>query len=190
MDGSSPSHVGTSQNPQITSREGTKVDQWEGSALISSAVPNNQKFPNDPSHSTAKDILNSILNFLSNASNETLGTCLIALAVAIYLILGRVGLVLIGVLVGVVLHSGLEEIGKESKGAGVDAEVKRREAGLSVITRILDLRQPMKQKHRDPVEKSFTTSLSTAERDFCKFPKDIGRALKDLTDAVVRDYVR
>ena len=190
MDGSSPSHVVTGQNPQITSREGTKVDQWEGSALISSAVPNDQKLPNDPSHSSATDILNSILNFLSNASNETLSACLIALAAATYFILGRIGLVLIGVLFGVVLHGGLEEIGNGSKGAGADAEVKRREAGLSIITRMLDLRQVMKQKHRDPAEKSVTTSLSTGEWDFCKFPKDVGRALNDLTDAVVRDYVR
>ena len=53
----------------------------------------------------AQDLTSYALNFLSNASNETLGACFVGLGATTYLVLGRIGLVLIGVVGGVVLHA-------------------------------------------------------------------------------------
>src|SRR5277367_4066951 len=52
-----------------------------------------------------RDLTNATLNFLSTASNETLGAFVVGLAASTYLVLGRLGLVLIGAVGGVILHA-------------------------------------------------------------------------------------
>lgn len=180
----------TTQDRKTALGKGTEVDQSERSTVTSSSVFDFNQHSNKFSNGTAQQALNQTLNFLSNASNETLGACLAGLAAVTYLILGRVGLVLIGVLVGVVLHSGWEENGRGSNEFGAEAEVKRREAGLSIVTRILDLRQTKGEAHEILSENKAMATLSSEDQCFGQFPKDVRRALSDLTDAVVRDYVR
>src|SRR5437868_920931 len=53
---------------------------------------------------TAQDLTSRILDFLSNASNETLIASLVGLGATTYFVLGRLGLLLIGGVGGVVLH--------------------------------------------------------------------------------------
>src|SRR5690242_15354889 len=48
--------------------------------------------------------IDATLRFFANASNETLGACVVGLCASTYLVLGRFGLVLIGAVGGVVLH--------------------------------------------------------------------------------------
>ncbi|KAL9041316.1 MAG: hypothetical protein Q9180_001357 [Flavoplaca navasiana] len=69
----------------------------------------------------AQESLDHILQFLSTASNETLGACLAGLGAATYFILGRIGLVLIGVVGGIVLHAVWEDRNELEISEDVDA---------------------------------------------------------------------
>ncbi|KAL8872462.1 MAG: hypothetical protein Q9198_007204 [Flavoplaca austrocitrina] len=69
----------------------------------------------------AQESLDYILQFLSTASNETLGACLAGLGAATYFILGRIGLVLIGVVGGIVLHAVWEDRNELEISEDVDA---------------------------------------------------------------------
>jgi hypothetical protein len=80
------------------------------------------------------DYVNKTLQFLASASSETLGGIAVGLGACTYLVLGRLGLLLIGVTAGVVLHATWE------KQNGANTEQERKEKGLDVIKRILELR--------------------------------------------------
>ena len=91
--------------------------------------PESQKAAQNAPSLDVRTLTDRTLHFLATASNETLGACLVGLSAGTYLILGRVGLVLIGVVGGVVLHATFEGNpqsggGDENKGAG--AETRRR----------------------------------------------------------------
>ncbi|KAK1047287.1 hypothetical protein LTR33_014987, partial [Friedmanniomyces endolithicus] len=92
-------------------------------------------------HASPSGILQSVtdraLHFLSHASNETLGACLVGLSATTYLVLGRVGLVIIGVAGGVVLHATWEGV-RNGDRAGETEEAwqeRRRGAGMDVARR-------------------------------------------------------
>ncbi|KAI9725547.1 MAG: hypothetical protein M1828_003035 [Chrysothrix sp. TS-e1954] len=131
------------------------------------------------------------LVFLSNATNETLGACLVGLGATTYLVLGRVGLVLIGAVGGVVLHA--TWINTEGSGADGDAKLKetarRREVGVDVARRLLDWGS---REQRNPAEKEDLAIVEDASNagafSHCR-PETAG-ALTSLTDAIVRDYVK
>ena len=165
----------------------------------SEAVTALQKGPETPSKKTvngptsnasakAHDLTSRILEFLSNASNETLGACIIALAATTWLVLGRVGLVVIGVVGGVVLHATWE--GTIQGNATDDVEAtearKRREKGLEIVGRVLDWRE----KTKEGTESDNVRSSGQRTLDFSDFQPETGAALKALTDAVIRDYVK
>jgi hypothetical protein len=135
------------------------------------------------------------LHFLANASNETLGACLVGLSAATYLILGRVGLVLIGVAGGVVLHATWEAHAHATDGAekGQAPERKRRENGVDVIHRVLDWRDTKStdgEKSGDH-ESDLDVKLSSGKAlDYSDFRPETAAALTELTDAIIRDYVK
>ncbi|KAI4249363.1 MAG: hypothetical protein L6R42_009032, partial [Xanthoria sp. 1 TBL-2021] len=137
-----------------------------------------------------------ILQFLSTASNETLGACLAGLGAATYFILGRIGLVLIGVVGGVVLHAIWEERNSQCDNHAESAEAKarkRREDALSILHRVLnwrnqdDIRQP--EVNGDLNAFGFKPS-SLKQLGFSDLEPATGAALTGLTDAVIRDYVK
>lgn len=136
------------------------------------------KTPDVPS-TKADDPLTQGLRFLSTATPETLGAIAVGLAACTYLILGRLGLVLIGALGGVVLHSTYEG---QSPLIG-DVKSAQREQSLDVVKRILDWRdvQP-----RDLGEEED----SELENSFDGFRPETGAALNELVEAVIRDYVK
>lgn len=139
-------------------------------------------------------LISYILRFLSDATNETLAVCFIGLGASTYIVFGRLGLLLIGVVGGVILHATWEE---HSKNQG-DEEVKvsntknRRERGLDVIQRILD--GPGNSRAADSeselAQRQEETSLSSGEVDFSSLELGTAAALASLTDAVIRDYVK
>ena len=138
--------------------------------------------------SKARDLTSHVLDFLSNASNETLGACVVALGATTWLILGRVGLVIIGLVGGVVLHAtweGSGQIGINHEAETLEAR-KRREKGLDVVARVLDWRE----RGRGEKESDTVTESSQMKLDFSDFQPETSAALTDLTDAVVRDYVK
>ena len=165
----------------------------------SEAVTALQKGPETPSKETvngptsnasakARDFTNRILEFLSNASNETLGACTIALAATTWLVLGRVGLVIIGVVGGVVLHATWEGTiqGNATDDVKATEAWKRREKGLEIVGRVLDWRE----KTKEGMESDDAGSSGQRTLDFADLQPETGAALTALTDAVIRDYVK
>lgn len=136
----------------------------------------------------AEDLTSQVLSFLSTASNGTLGACIVALGATTWLILGRVGLVLIGTVGGVVLHATWE--GSDDRHTGAEASVRdarrRRENGLAIIGRILDWREEANGKTK--LDNSIQQSQRTL--DFSEFQPETGAALTVLTDTIIRDYVK
>lgn len=127
----------------------------------------------------------NVVRFLSTASNETLGVCAMGLGATTYIVLGRVGLVLMGVLGGVVLHATWE-----AKHTGEMAEMdgsRKREAGLEVARRVLEWRET-KLETAGRSEKE--TSRTRHKPGMSTFPPGVAESLKELCDSVVRDYVR
>lgn len=145
--------------------------------------------------SSLQQLTDRALEFLSSASNETIGACLVGLGASTYFVLGRVGLVLIGVVGGVVLHATWEGGSASGPDASARGEEKRRkEIGVDVIHRVLNWRS---QKGSDKVEdeedepiKVDVFSLTERDLTFADFKPETGAALKLIADAVIRDYVK
>lgn len=133
--------------------------------------------------------------FLSHASNETLGACVVGLGICTHFILGRVGLVVIGVVCGAFLHSTWENngqiVGYEDKNA---AELKRRrQAGIDVVSQLLEWRQTSAtavESDHEAGTRNVIEMPADRDLDFEGFQPDTRAALTGLTDAAVRDYVK
>jgi hypothetical protein len=138
--------------------------------------------PSEPTSAnpSLEDLTTQTLRFLSQASPETLGGVAVGLAACTYLVLGRVGLVLIGALGGVVLHATWE--GHTSNGTNGD---NRREKGLDIVHRILDLRRSTHAR----VEEVDDEDDKILGLTFDGFQPETASALSGLVDAVIRDYV-
>lgn len=156
--------------------------------------PKNQDFPLERTQDYQdlfRNATNRALSFLSNASNESLGACLIGLGATTYIVLGRVGLVLIGVVGGVVLHATWDG----SRGGDHDGDVKRKEAarrrevGLDVVQRVMDW-QGKDISHLSDGETDALGIAPTQESDYSTFRSQTADALNIFTDAVIRDYVK
>ena len=166
--------------------------------------PNNEDLPIAPptdnetgksAHRNIQEFANLLLEFLSSASNESLAACAVGLGISTYLLLGRFGLVLIGVLGGIVLHATWEFNGQDHGDNHAKAfELKRRrEVGLDVVSRILDWRETKTSDQSfNGVATSFlgATSLEHTLLDYSSFRPATGAALDALTNAIIRDYVK
>lgn len=141
-----------------------------------------------------KALTDCALRFLATASNETLGACLVGLGAGTYLILGRVGLLLIGVVGGVMLHATWEghTHGGEGQNQGQSPGGRRRELGADIAHRVLDWRETKgRGKGSEDDESNLDVKLySGKELDFSDFRPETAAALTELTDAVIRDYVK
>ena len=133
----------------------------------------------------AEDLATRVLRFLSGASSEVLGGIALGLVVCTYLVLGRIGLVLIGALGGIVLHATWEG----QSGLVGRAEDARRENSLEVVKRVLDWRDGRAQS-RDNEEADQAEQSALSGRGFEDFQPETGAALTEFVDAVIRDYVK
>jgi hypothetical protein len=161
--------------------------------------PGAQKDSKNAAAFDAKALTDGTLQFLATASNETLGACLVGLGAGTYLILGRVGLVLIGVVGGVVLHATWEGHARDGDNGGQQgkrADTRRRELGVDVAHRVLDWRDARthdKSVRDDDDNDTSDLSLklySGKPLDYSEFKPETAAALTELTDAVIRDYVK
>lgn len=141
-----------------------------------------------------QELISYILRFLSDATSETLAASLIGLGASTYIVFGRLGLLFIGVVCGVILHASWEEHSKDQNDQEVQvSEIKnRRERGLDVIQRILDGPGNCRaaDSHNGLAQNQDETSLSSSEADFSSLEPGTAAALASLTDAVIRDYVK
>jgi hypothetical protein len=144
-----------------------------------------------PNTASTKELVNFALNFISTSSNETLLGVFALLILVTYVVLGRIGLVLIGVVLGVVLHASWDGPGPVSE--GLRAPNRRRELALEVSSRLLDWPKrdgaSLTQGDNDG-SMSAPEDLSPADLDYATFQPATASALKTLTDAVIRDYVQ
>ncbi|GAB7344423.1 hypothetical protein MBLNU457_2272t1 [Dothideomycetes sp. NU457] len=136
------------------------------------------------------------LNFFSHASNETLGACFVGLGASTYIILGRVGLVLIGVVGGIALHATWEsQASHGDKDAATDKERRRRELGLDVVNRVWkwqDNRHGAQDDNAQSKSEDASADVmlySGKKLDFGAFEPDTAAALDTFCSAVIRDYV-
>lgn len=142
-----------------------------------------------------QDLTSRALEFLSTASNETLGACLVGLSAITYFVLGRLGLLLIGVVCGIILNAtwdGNRQGGVSSGVAGVELK-RRKELGLEVIQRVLDWQDKRQNglTSNDSEDHGLEVALSAKRQlDFADFKPATRTALTGLVDAVIRDYVK
>lgn len=141
-------------------------------------------------------VTHHILEFLSNASNETLIAVLAGLVAATYVILGRLGLLLIGAAGGVILHASWEGLEKSTEDGEAKAKEvrKKRELGAEIAKRVLEWREDRTKEVSGGDEEATDVVAATAVSDdgteYPGFRPATGAALTTLTDAIIRDYVR
>lgn len=144
--------------------------------------------PNAP-----KELLDYALNFLATSNNETLLGVFALLILVTYIILGRIGLLLIGVAVGVVLHASWEGPGHHTGEASLANKASRRkELALEVSSRLLDWPKRVIPSDTQSENEGLTNphqELSLADLEYSTFQPATADALKALTDAVIKDYV-
>lgn len=137
---------------------------------------------------TLQGLTDTALDFLSHASNETLGACLVGLSATTYMVLGRVGLVIIGVAGGVVLHATWEGIRTDTRDDETKRaeQTRRQEAGMEVARRVLALRTTDNTdgEATDEVHVSANQQL-----DFSAFGPETATALETFANAIMKDYV-
>ncbi|KAJ9648797.1 hypothetical protein H2199_000710 [Coniosporium tulheliwenetii] len=143
---------------------------------------------------TAQLLTGRALEFLSTASNETLSACLLGLGIITYVILGRVGLVLIGVVGGVVLHASWdgETQGDANEPSRAVEGRRRKETGLDVAHRVLAWRsRGSNAEAEDQRDTNLDVKLFSGKQlDYSGFKPETADALNEVTDAVIRDYVK
>lgn len=129
------------------------------------------------------------LHFLAHASNETLGACLAGLGASTYFIFGRVGLVIIGVAGGVVLHATWEGIRSDDRDEHTKRleQQRKKETGLELARRLLDLRVSAETAEDEREEAKLN---ATHQIDFSRFEPETAAALDTFVSAVIRDYVQ
>jgi len=87
----------------------------EAPLLPEAAVSSSSEEAIAPTGVNFSEIAGQVLTFLSTATPELLGVLVLGIALLLYMILGTLGLMLVGVVLGVVLHASLENL--QSSGA-------------------------------------------------------------------------
>jgi hypothetical protein len=116
------------------------------------------------STSTISDVSNQTIVFLSTASPEQLAIVAVGGVGLLYLFLGRLGLLVVGVLLGVVGHA--------TFGASSQMEMNR-------------VSQWISSQRNDT-----SGSLKAREVDFSSLPPETAKAFEELTEAAMSNYVR
>ncbi|KAH7326099.1 PXA domain-containing protein [Stachybotrys elegans] len=131
---------------------------------------------NEPDETLA----NKAIKFISTATPATLAGLGAAFAVVIYLILGQLGLLLIGIATGVVGFVAFEARHPEV------ARAVQGESGLDVLERLgIEL---SKAGVHDPENKE--DDEAAVLRSFDDFQPQVREALSGLVDATIRDYIK
>jgi hypothetical protein len=180
--------------PSPSGSDGAHTERLPDALPATAEKPEISKEESTGSNPPAIDIktfTDRALHFLATASNETLGACLVGLSASTYLVLGRVGLLLIGIAGGVVLHATWEG---QARGGGEEQatsqEARRRELGADIARRVLDWRVTNKETSQTGKSDLDVQLYSGKRLDYSDFKPETAAALTELTDAVIRDYVK
>ncbi|KHN96896.1 PX domain-containing protein [Metarhizium album ARSEF 1941] len=180
---STPEHE--AQKPETATIDGrddlVKTDEVDKSYTARRSVARASTSEPTDLEDKASALAAKALSFISEATPATLGGVAIAASAIIYAILGRIGLLLIGAIAGVLVFISLE-----NKYPDVIAQAVRGEKGPEVLDRVwLDL----KQCRRDDCTQEGDEE-ETAFRSFDDFRPETRDALGGLVDAIIRDYVK
>lgn len=162
----------------------TPVDNEEQSERKTTAGSPNQTNQT----SLLQTLTDRTLHFLAHASNETLGACLAGLGASTYFVFGRVGLVIIGVAGGVVLHATWEGIRGDDRDESIKRreQQRRKETGVELARRLLDLRLSGETAEDERENAKLNAS---SQLDFSRFEPETAAALDTFANAVIKDYV-
>lgn len=178
----------TNPDPTTTVHNGdTKQDTVESDLDISTPYDRHDLKQAPSLQEQAQNLSNQALQFLSTASNEAIGACLVGLGATTYIILGRVGLVLMGVVGGVVLHATWEGHSNTDGEAKLAEESRRREVGLDVVKRALAWKAG-KEEEKSAMDR--IEIVPGQKLDYTGFQPQTQEALNEFTDATIRDYVK
>ncbi len=174
------------------------VSHDEPSPTETLAEPERQSDPSEAivTSSTFQILGQHVLQFLINADNETLGACGIGLCAVIYIVFGRIGLIFIGMVGGVLLHASWERAIGSVTDDNVEKEEynRRREVGFDVAARVLGWRLNHGSAGGDDqdgeMDRLNALSFSQKQQTFVGFQPATREALSRLVDAVIRDYIR
>ncbi|KAL2260111.1 hypothetical protein VTK26DRAFT_6002 [Humicola hyalothermophila] len=136
----------------------------------------------NPPKSSEESLTTKVFRFLATATPETLGGVAVGLAATTYLVLGRLGLVLIGAFGGIVSF-----IQWEQRNVEVIRAV-RGERGVEVLARLL----AAKKSSEDAVNKedSADDQDNALVRSFDDLQPETREAMNELVDAVIDNYVK
>ncbi|KAL4937453.1 hypothetical protein BDV06DRAFT_73354 [Aspergillus oleicola] len=137
----------------------------------------------DSSAMQLNQVMDWMLKFLSTCSNETLLFVLVCLMGATYLILGRLGLILIGTALGIALHASWEGVGSHDTSDSQSS--RRKQLSLGIAHRLLEWNnRRVEVQDTDNNEAELVAGV-----DISSFGPATATALNSLIDAAVRDYV-
>ncbi|KAL4749354.1 hypothetical protein BDW72DRAFT_204808 [Aspergillus terricola var. indicus] len=149
-----------------------------------------QSIKNNTDGSQLKQLLDSALYFLSTCSNEMLLLVLVCLMGTTYMVLGRLGLLLIGTTLGVALHASW--VGMDHSNSLEYTIIGRKQLSLSIVHKLLNW------EGNNPVKADLNThgacethhrALSVSNVDGLSLGPITASALHSLIDAAMRDYV-
>lgn len=145
----------------------------------------------------AATVLQNIQVFFSTAGDNSIIAVLVGLAIATYVVLGRLGLLLIGIVSGVLLHAywegAYDDDLQQDRGPVTSSPKRRRkELNIEVASRLLQWRSvkpvPEGDEGRESLDGTAEASPA-ADIHFSSFRPSTRVALLKLTDAVIKDYV-
>lgn len=147
-----------------------------------------------PTITPSQEPVDYMLRFLSSADNLTLTWLVTSLAIVTYVLLGRIGLLLIGLVAGVAIHASWEaaDTGLRGDPTGTSSIYRRKELSLNIANRLLELssRKPPEPKSNGGIIAEAAEGMCEPELDFSGFPPKTAAALRSLTNAVIKDYVK
>ncbi|KAL1887957.1 hypothetical protein Cpir12675_006351 [Ceratocystis pirilliformis] len=148
-------------------------------SLASKSESSKSDKPVDDIAATKAELIEKLTHFLATASPTTLSAVAVGIAATTYVILGRIGLILIGAVGGVALYASFETRTPQQ------SRKVRSEVGAELLQRLLDA-GPRSATLRKDSQLDETAIISTLD----DFSPQTREALNALIDAAIRDYVK
>ncbi|KAL2129361.1 hypothetical protein VTI74DRAFT_7898 [Chaetomium olivicolor] len=137
--------------------------------------------PTPPDTPDTESLTSRVFNFLATATPGTLGGVAVGLAATTYLVLGRLGLVLIGAFGGIVSFIQWEQRNVEV------VRAVRGERGMDVLARLLAATKTLED---GPKEQNPDDADTPLVRSFDDLQPQTREAMNELVDAVIDNYVK
>lgn len=137
--------------------------------------------PNPPNTSDDEDLSTKVFKFLATATPGTLGGVAVGLAATTYLVLGKLGLVLMGAFGGIVGFIQWEQRNIEV------SRVVRGERGVDLLARLLEAKTSSRdEKAEDKADEEEGVLI----RAFDDLRPETREALQELVDVIIDNYVK